>query len=401
LLPQIDRRLILSRMAPPLEIDTAFMHRAIQLAMRGRGTVEPNPMVGCVIVKQGQIIGEGFHHHYGEPHAEPNALANCREDPAGATAYVTLEPCCHSNKQTPPCVPTLIAARLARVVVGCLDPNPSVNGRGVEELREAGISVEMGVCSAECKQLGSLFFTRALLHRPYVTLKWAETRNGKIAGPGGKRLQITNAAATHAVHQLRAVCDSILVGAGTVKNDDPLLTARSVDAKRQPARYVLDRALSISPDAKIVTDMDALTTIFCAFSRESAYREKRKLLESYKVGITNITADGDGKLQLTEALERIADDCRHDLLVEPGPQLARGFFEQGLADRLWVIRSSSIEVELTAPGAPVIPPHFVPTAQIDLAGDLLTEYLNPDSPVFFAPLPSADFARVITKPDSF
>ena len=156
--------------------DESFLRRAIRLAMNGRGAVEPNPMVGCVIVKEGRIIGEGFHGRYGGPHAEPTALSACSEDPRGATAYVTLEPCCHLDKQTPPCVPRLIEAGIARCVIGCLDPNPKVNGRGLSMLRDAGIDVVGPCLEVECKQLIAPFIARSVLHRPYVTLKWAQNR---------------------------------------------------------------------------------------------------------------------------------------------------------------------------------------------------------------------------------
>src|SRR6478672_7697580 len=148
-------------MTESAEVDQQFMRRAIRLAMNGRGRVEPNPMVGCVIVAtDGRVIGEGYHQEFGGPHAEPNALASCTESPAGATAYVTLEPCCHVNKQTPPCVPRLIEANLARVVVGCVDPNPAVSGKGIEQLRQSGMKVDVGVCEAEAKQLAASFFAR-------------------------------------------------------------------------------------------------------------------------------------------------------------------------------------------------------------------------------------------------
>src|SRR3954463_16200910 len=150
----------------PSELDEPFIRRAIRLAMNGRGRVEPNPMVGCVIVKDGRVIGEGYHAGYGGPHAEPTALANCTESPAGATVYVTLEPCCHTNKQTPPCAPRLIEAKVARVVVGCLDPTPEVNGHGVEMLRNAGITVDRAPAEieAEAKQLIAPFLAR-LVHK--------------------------------------------------------------------------------------------------------------------------------------------------------------------------------------------------------------------------------------------
>src|SRR5436305_1923957 len=155
------------------ESDRQHLRRAIRLAMNGRGRVEPNPMVGCVIVKDSRIIGEGFHAEFGGPHAEPAALANCTESPAGATAYVTLEPCCHTNKKTPPCAPRLIEAKIARVVAGCLDPNPDVNGKGIAMLREAGIVVDRASeeIEAQARQLIAPFIARTTHHRPYITLK--------------------------------------------------------------------------------------------------------------------------------------------------------------------------------------------------------------------------------------
>src|SRR5688572_32879202 len=171
------------------DTDATFMRRAIRLAMNGRGRVEPNPMVGCVIVKDGRVIGEGYHEVFGGPHAEPNALAACAaagESPAGATAYVTLEPCCHTNKKTPPCAPRLIEAKVARVVVGCLDPNPDVDGKGVATLRAAGIEVTGPVLEPESKQLIAAFLARVRFGRPCVTLKWAESSDGKVAGPSAQ-----------------------------------------------------------------------------------------------------------------------------------------------------------------------------------------------------------------------
>src|SRR6266550_3006648 len=191
-------------MPSPPELDQQFMQRAIRLAMNGRGRVKPNPMVGCVIVKDDRIIGGGYHQQFGQPHAEPNALASCIESPQGATAYVTLEPCCHTNKKTPPCVPLLIEANLARVVVGAIDPNPEVNGQGIAELRQAGIQVDAGILEQEANQLLAPFIARTLHHRPYVTLKWAQTADNKIAGPHGHPPAITNDRSNRIVHNLRA-----------------------------------------------------------------------------------------------------------------------------------------------------------------------------------------------------
>src|SRR2546423_1384271 len=192
------------------------MPRPTRLAMNGRGRVEPNPMVGCVIVKDDRIIGGGYHQQYGQPHAEPNALASCIESPQGATAYVTLEPCCHTNKKTPPCTPLLIEAGIARVVVGCTDPNPQVNGKGLDILRAAGIQVAPPVLEPEARQLIAPFIASTQHHRPYVTLKWAQTADGKIAGRYGRPLQISNLRSSQIVHALRARCQAIAVGIATV-----------------------------------------------------------------------------------------------------------------------------------------------------------------------------------------
>ena len=243
--------------------DEEYLHRAIRLAINGRGRVEPNPMVGCVIVKNDRIIGEGFHQQYGHPHAEPHALANCTESPERATAYVTLEPCCHTNKQTPPCVPRLIDAKIARVVVGCVDPNPDVNGKGVAQLRAAGISVDTSLLEAECKQLIAPFIARTRQHRPYITMKWAQSLDGKIACPGGKRVQISNAASSHQVQLLRSRCDAILVGINTVLNDDPTLLPRNVPMLRPCRRIVLDRQLRLPTDSQLVKTIDRGQLVVC------------------------------------------------------------------------------------------------------------------------------------------
>jgi diaminohydroxyphosphoribosylaminopyrimidine deaminase/5-amino-6-(5-phosphoribosylamino)uracil reductase len=247
----------------------SMMRRAIELAMRGRGLVEPNPMVGCVIVKDGRVIGEGFHQKYGQAHAEPNALAACSKSPEGATAYVTLEPCCHINKQTPPCVPRLIAAKLARVVVGCLDPNPQVNGQGIAQLRQAGIEVVTGVLEDECRQLIAPFVARTLHRRPYITLKWAQSADGKIAGANGKPIQISNESSQKIVHELRARCDAIAVGINTVLSDDPLLTIRHAQALRPMSRYVLDRQLRIPQKSRLVQTARHTPLLgICRFARQ-------------------------------------------------------------------------------------------------------------------------------------
>src|SRR3954468_13220641 len=275
-----------------------FLRRAIRLAMNGRGRVEPNPMVGCVIVRRdGRVIGEGFHEQFGGPHAEPNALAACAragESPEGATAYVTLEPCCHTNKKTPPCAPRVIAAKIARVVVGCLDPNPDVDGKGVAMLRAAGVRVDGPVLEGEAKQLIAPFIARTRLGRPYVTLKWAQTADGKVAGPGGARMQISNAFSRDLVHDLRARCDGILVGVNTVLIDNPLLNARDATQRRDPARFVLDRDLRTPPEAQVIADRTRSTTLFCGHDTSGPFRRRRDLLEAAGAIVTMVNTDAGG-----------------------------------------------------------------------------------------------------------
>jgi diaminohydroxyphosphoribosylaminopyrimidine deaminase/5-amino-6-(5-phosphoribosylamino)uracil reductase len=375
------------------QVDDRFMRHALALAMKGRGKVEPNPMVGCVLVSNGRIIGEGFHGRFGGPHAEPTALAACSESPAGATAYVTLEPCCHPNKKTPPCAPVLIAAKLARVVVGCLDPNPLVNGKGVFMLREAGIEVERSVLEAECNQLLAPFIARTVYRRPYITMKWAQTSDGKVAGPGGRRMRISNPAAIRVIHQLRARCDAILVGIGTVLADNPMLNAREVTDPRPLRRIVLDRELRTPPGSRLVqTAREYSTTLYCSRETLEARSTRVAELKSLGVKVESVPPDETGELSLPHVLESLAGEPITHLLVEPGPILAGSFIRQNLADRVWITRSSMSVNDASAPAARTV--DYPVSGRVDIEGDELTEYLNPASPVFFATEASADLVLV-------
>jgi diaminohydroxyphosphoribosylaminopyrimidine deaminase/5-amino-6-(5-phosphoribosylamino)uracil reductase len=372
-----------------------MMRRAILLAQRGRGRVEPNPMVGCVIARDGRVIGEGFHEQFGGPHAEPNALSTCTEPPAGAPAYVTLEPCCHTNKKTPPCTPARIAARLGRVVVGSVDPNPDVNGRGLDQLRAAGIDVTSGVLEDACKQVLAPFIGRVVYDRPYVTLKWAETADGKVAGPAGERLRISNDASSRAVHELRAACDAILVGINTVINDDPLLTPRDVPTTRpRIIRAVLDARLRTPMTSKVVrTAREA--RVFVHFDRYLTDAARDKIRALREAGVETFMAGSThAGLRLDEVLNNLAGfDVTH-VLVEPGPTLAASFFESGdLVDRVWVIRSPKPATDVASVAGADVPANYVKTGEVELGGDRLIEFLNPTSPLFFIAEPSADFLR--------
>lgn len=377
-----------------METDVDHLRRAIALAQTARGRVEPNPMVGCVIVRDGRVIGEGCHAQYGGPHAEPTALAACTESPAGATAYVTLEPCCHLNKQTPPCAPRLIEAKVARVVFGCLDPNPLVNGKGIAMLRDAGISVDGPVCETEAKQLVAPFIARVVHGRPYVTLKWAQTADGYVAGPKGQRIQITGDAANRAVHELRARCDAIAVGTNTVLNDDPTLTARGVPdgAPNRPLlRVVLSNSLTLSLESQLVrTAREHPVLVFCAQSEAHDNGKRVALLTDAGVTVVPLTTRAHGdRFSIDDALAYLSREHRvTHLLVEPGPTLASSLLSQNKVDRVWVFRSKKALNGAPGYAAPAV--GYPATASAKLGDDELTEYLNPDSAAYFAPEPSAD-----------
>lgn len=381
-----------------VHLDEQFIRRAIRLAMNGRGRVEPNPMVGCVIVKDGRVIGEGYHAQFGGPHAEPAALASCTESPAGATAYVTLEPCCHTNKKTPPCVPRLIEAKLARVVVGCLDPNPDVNGKGVAMLRAAGVQVARPVLERPAKQLIAPFLARVNHRRPYVTLKWAQTADRKVAGPEGRRIQISSRESSQRVHELRARSDGILVGIRTVLNDDPLLTARGVADPRPLTRIVLDSQLRFETTSSMVPRPDTGQVILCC--AEDAYAQRGtsflELFSGRGVRLLPLPRDPHGGLSLSHLLTALGRTTMTHLLVEPGPLTASSFIRDNLADRVWVFRSPDCLREASAPSAVTV--SFPPVGQTPSGRDTLIEYLNPASPVFFAPEPSADFVLASERP---
>ncbi len=221
--------------------DTGYMRMALELAKKGMGWTAPNPMVGAVIVKDGRIIGQGWHERWGEAHAERNALASCLEPPEGATMYVTLEPCCHHGRQ-PPCTDAILEAGIRRVVVGAGDPNPLVAGKGIRILQEHGVAVTEHVLEAECRKLNEVFFHFIRTKRPFVVMKYAMTMNGKIAAYTGASKWITGETAREHVQTQRHRYTGIMVGVGTVLADDPMLTCRIPDGK-QPVRIVCDTSL--------------------------------------------------------------------------------------------------------------------------------------------------------------
>ncbi|HSJ95838.1 MAG TPA: bifunctional diaminohydroxyphosphoribosylaminopyrimidine deaminase/5-amino-6-(5-phosphoribosylamino)uracil reductase RibD, partial [Myxococcota bacterium] len=260
------------------------MARALALTERGRDTATPNPNVGCVIVKDGRVIGEGWHERAGEAHAEARALAACAESPEGATAYVTLEPCAHQGR-TPPCADALVAAKVKRVVAALEDPNPLVHGEGARRLRDAGIRLDLGLMQAQAEEAHRGFLQRMRLGRPWMRIKVAASLDGRIALAGGESRWITGEAARRDVHALRARSCAMLTGIGTVLADDPELTVRHVECSRQPRRIVIDSRLDLRAGAKILAGEPP---IVFTVSEDAA---KRRALEA--LGAEVVTAPTD------------------------------------------------------------------------------------------------------------
>lgn len=239
--------------------DQDYMMRAIELAKQGTGWTNPNPLVGAVIVKEGHIIGEGYHRRYGELHAERNAIAALKEPAEGATMYVTLEPCCHYGK-TPPCTEAILENGIRRVVIGSADPNPKVAGKGTKMLREAGVLVEEGFMREECDRLNPIFFHYITTRTPYVVMKYAMTADGKIATKTGASKWITGEPARLEVQRLRHRCMGIMAGIGTVLADDPMLNVR-IPEGRSPVRIICDSRLRIPADSRICQTAKEYPTI--------------------------------------------------------------------------------------------------------------------------------------------
>ena len=316
--------------------DERFMRRALALARKGEGTVSPNPLVGAVIVRNGKIIGEGFHHCCGENHAEINALRNATEDVAGATFYITLEPCSHHGR-TPPCVDSLISCRPGRVVIGAVDPNPLVSGKGIAALMQNGIPTEVGVLDAACREINRFFFKFIRTGLPYVTLKFAQTLDGRIATVTGDARWVSSPPSRRFAHRLRATHDAILVGAGTIRTDDPELTCRLVRG-RDPLRIVLDSRLRLPPDAKVFTD--GKPTLVVSTGRATA--DRRYPLEEKGIEILEIAEDAQGRIDLGQLLIDLGKRNITSLLVEGGASAAASFLKGNLVDRLLVVLAPKI-----------------------------------------------------------
>ena len=308
--------------------DETYMRRAIVLAERGAGWTSPNPMVGAVIVKDGRIIGEGWHRRYGEAHAERNALQSCTESPVGAVLYVTLEPCCHHGKQ-PPCTDAILEAGIRRVAVGSGDPNPLVVGKGVELLRSHGVTVDTGVLKEECDALNPVFFHFIQTKRPYVVMKYAMTMDGKIATRTGDSRWITGEAARQRVHQDRHRYSAIMAGVGTVLADDPLLTCR-MEGGKNPVRIICDSHLRTPPDSRVVRTAREVPTILAAAAPPP---ERRKALEDAGCQVWDLPGP-EGRVDLNALMDRLGARGIDSVLLEGGGTLNWAALHSGIVQKV-------------------------------------------------------------------
>jgi diaminohydroxyphosphoribosylaminopyrimidine deaminase/5-amino-6-(5-phosphoribosylamino)uracil reductase len=361
--------------------DQRFMQLALTLGRRGQGRTWPNPAVGAVVVKDGVIVGRGWTQPGGRPHAEPVALARAGEAARGATLYVTLEPCSHVGK-SPPCADAIIAAGIARVVSAIEDPNPEVAGQGHARLRAAGITVDIGLGAAEAAHDHAGHFRRVRDRRPYVILKLAVSSDDKIAAAGHKPVAISGEAAKARVHLLRAQCDAILVGIGTVLADDPLLTCRLPGMEaRSPVRVVLDRALRIPGTSRLVhSARETPLWVMTSNLSEAPAAMKLGAAGAQVIRLATTTAPPPG-LDLLAVLHALAEKGITRLLVEGGARVASSFVAAGLVDEVWLLRGADPVGADGVPALDALPlsaltfsPAFKRRASETLQKDTLTIY---------------------------
>ena len=328
------------------------MRRAIELAKKGGGYVHPNPLVGCVVVKDGNIIAEGYHEKYGEFHAERNALTRCQSETKCASLYVTLEPCCHYGK-TPPCTEIIIEKGIKKVFVGILDPNPLVAGKGVKMLQDAGIEVEVGLCDDEIRELNKVFLKYITTKRPYVIMKTAMTLDGKIAAFTGDSRWVTNEKSRKMVHELRSEMAGVIVGIGTVLADNPMLNVRLEGEHHQPIRIVVDSNLRIPIDSQLVKTAKEYRTIVATKkphaeiaeiaeneNHESLARKRADLADS---GIELLECQSNNNhVDINDLMTKLGAMGIDSLLLEGGGNLNATFLEAGCVDEVWAFIAPKI-----------------------------------------------------------
>lgn len=324
--------------------EPVHMARAFELARLGQGHVEPNPMVGCVIVQGEEVVGEGYHTRFGGPHAEREALQAAGGASRGASMYVTLEPCCHHGK-TPPCTDAILAAGIARVVIAGHDPFPQVDGGGIHVLREAGVEVEIGIGASEARSLNAPYFKLNATGRPWVIAKWAMTLDGKIATHTGDSQWISNATSRAIVHQLRGRVDAILVGSRTARADDPLLTARP-EGPRTAARIVLDTQASLSLDSQLVKTVDQAPVLVVTGSHIPV--ERTQALTDAGCEVLSVPAKSRGE-QLAALLSELGRRRLTNILVEGGGVLLGTLHDAKLIDEAHIFMAPKLVGGADAP----------------------------------------------------
>jgi diaminohydroxyphosphoribosylaminopyrimidine deaminase/5-amino-6-(5-phosphoribosylamino)uracil reductase len=318
-------------MADPSEAERSYMRRALELAVRARGRTSPNPMVGAVLVKDGTVVGEGFHAFAGSDHAELEAIHEAEGAATGATMYVTLEPCCHFGR-TPPCVDQIIHAGISRVVAACEDPNPAVSGKGFATLKAAGVSVEVGLLSEEAARLNEAFFTFIRTGRPFVTLKVAASLDGKISTRTGDSRWITGESARQHVHHIRNEVDAVMVGIGTILRDDPLLTTRlGTPDQRDPTRVIVDNLARLPLRAKVINRASTAPTILAA--SEMAPRAKLEALEREGVQIL-VVPGSPRRVSLTHLMGALGKHGFLSVMIEGGAEINASALQEGVVDKV-------------------------------------------------------------------
>lgn len=366
-----------------LDIDCSFMDVALVLGRRGLGRVWPNPAVGCVLVRDGHIIGRGWTQPGGRPHAETEALCRAGGLANGATAYVTLEPCVHYG-YTKPCVDALITSKIARVVVAIPDPDPRVNGKGLALLRESGLEITTGVRSTEALSDHAGFIMRVIEGRPLVTLKLSSTIDGCIATASGESRWITGSAARTHAHRLRAEHDAVMIGSGTARIDNPSLTCRLPGlTDRSPVRIIVDSYLRLTPNSKVFTSRISQTWVICSAKKDGSpvNMATAAMLTERNVEVIPVLASNDGRPEPSVILNVLGSRGLTRLLVEGGGQLAAALLKQNLVDRLVWFQAPKI---IGGDGKPAVAllkidklsacPLFIRSQLVTLGDDLMMSY---------------------------
>ncbi len=316
-----------------------YIKKALLLARKGAGRVSPNPMVGALVVKDNTIMGTGYHHYYGGDHAEIDAIRDAKGQTEKATLYVTLEPCCHYEKKTPPCTEAILESKFSKVVIGTLDPNPLVAGKAIKIFRQHNIETEVGVLENECHKLNEAYWKYISSRIPFVTLKYAQSLDGKIATASGNSQWISSPPSQKLAHRLRSINDGILVGINTVLLDNPELTTRLVKGKN-PLRIVLDSKLKISLGAKVLKEQIVAPTLIATTAQ--ADRTKLAELKTAGVEVLVVREDKNGGISLPDLLGILGERNIASLLVEGGATTITSFLQAGLADKVIMIIAPKI-----------------------------------------------------------